>query len=152
MSSSICIPNMTLLACKVVEKSLTKKCYGITDGRMDGRTDGMTDRCKPVYPPPTFSKRGYNNNDSISVICPLPEKAITAFYYHCCLHNISSYFIFVPSFTVLMLQSGHHFQTENYDGHNSVKNACQVMILNSAHPLIMFYICTKLQENISKCV
>ena len=47
MSSSICIPNMTLLACKVVEKSLTKKCYGITEGR----TDGMTDRCKPVYPP-----------------------------------------------------------------------------------------------------
>ena len=46
---------MTLLACKVVEKSLTKKCYGITegrtDGRSDGRTDGMTDRCKPVYPP-----------------------------------------------------------------------------------------------------
>ena len=46
---------MTLLACKVVEKSLRKKCYGITEGRMDGRTDGrtdgMTDRCKPVYPP-----------------------------------------------------------------------------------------------------
>ena len=38
---------MTLLACKVVEKSLTKKCYGITEGR----TEGMTDRCKPVYPP-----------------------------------------------------------------------------------------------------
>ena len=28
------------------EISLTKKCYGITDGR----TDGTTDRCKPVYP------------------------------------------------------------------------------------------------------
>ena len=50
---------MTLLAGKVVEKSLTKKCYGITEGRTDGRTDGMTDgrtdgmtdRCKPVYPP-----------------------------------------------------------------------------------------------------
>ena len=38
---------MTFLVCKVVEKSLTKKCYGITEGR----TDGMTDRCKPVYPP-----------------------------------------------------------------------------------------------------
>ena len=58
MSSLICIPNMTLPACKVVEKPLTKKCYGITegrtdgrtDGRMDGRTDGMTDRCKPVNP------------------------------------------------------------------------------------------------------
>ena len=37
---------MTFLACKVVEKSLTKKCYGITEGR----TDGMTDRCKPVFP------------------------------------------------------------------------------------------------------
>ena len=47
MSSSICIPNMTLLACKVVEKSLTKKCYRI----MEGRTEGRTDRCKPVYPP-----------------------------------------------------------------------------------------------------
>ena len=37
-----------------MEKSLTKKCYGITEGRTDGktdeRTDGMTDRCKPVYP------------------------------------------------------------------------------------------------------
>ena len=36
------------------EKSLTKKCCGITEGRSDGRaggrTDGMTDRCKPVYP------------------------------------------------------------------------------------------------------
>ena len=42
---------MTLLACKVVEKSLMKKCYRITEGRTDGRTDGMTDRCKPVYPP-----------------------------------------------------------------------------------------------------
>ena len=52
MSSSICIPNMTLLACKVVEKSLTKKCYGIREGRTDGRRDGMMDRCKPVYPPP----------------------------------------------------------------------------------------------------
>ena len=51
MSSSICIPNMILLACKVAEKSLTKKCYGITEGRTDGRTDRMTDRCKPVYPP-----------------------------------------------------------------------------------------------------
>ena len=51
MSSSICIPNMNLLACKVVEKSLAKKCYGITEERTDGRTDGMTDRCKPVYPP-----------------------------------------------------------------------------------------------------
>ena len=30
---------------------LTKKCYGITEGRTDGRTDEMTDRCKPVYPP-----------------------------------------------------------------------------------------------------
>ena len=42
---------MTLLACKVVEKSLKKKCYGIMEGRTDGRTDRMTDRCKPVYPP-----------------------------------------------------------------------------------------------------
>ena len=35
----------------VVEISLTKKCYGITEGRTEGRTDGTTDRCKPVYPP-----------------------------------------------------------------------------------------------------
>ena len=41
MSSSICIPNMTLLACNVVEKSLMKKCYGITEGRNDGRNDGQ---------------------------------------------------------------------------------------------------------------
>ena len=51
-----------ILACKVVEKSLTKKCYGVTegwtDGRTDGRIDGMTDRCKPVDPP-SFSERGY---------------------------------------------------------------------------------------------
>ena len=44
MSSSICIPNMTFLACMVVEKSLTKKCYGITEGRTDGRTDGKDGR------------------------------------------------------------------------------------------------------------
>ena len=43
MSSSICTPNMTFLACKVVEKSLTKKCYGITEGRTDVRTEGRTD-------------------------------------------------------------------------------------------------------------
>ena len=61
MSSSICIPNMTLLACKVVEKSLTKKCYGITEGQTDGRTDGMTDRCKPVYPP-LFQSGGIINS------------------------------------------------------------------------------------------
>ena len=51
MSSSICIPNMTLLACKVVEKSLTKSVTELRKGgRTGGRTDGMTDRCKPVYP------------------------------------------------------------------------------------------------------
>ena len=59
MSSSICIPNMTFLACMVVEKSFTKKCYGITEGRTDGRTGGMTDRCKPYTPPhPHFFKAG----------------------------------------------------------------------------------------------
>ena len=43
MSSSICIPNITTLACKVVEKSLTKviRNYGRTDGRKDGRNDGQ---------------------------------------------------------------------------------------------------------------
>ena len=41
------------------EKVLRKD--GRTEGRTEGRTDGMTDRCKPVYPPPTFPKRGYNN-------------------------------------------------------------------------------------------
>ena len=34
----------------VVEISLTKEGYGITEGRTEGRTDGTTDRCKPVYP------------------------------------------------------------------------------------------------------
>ena len=33
--------NMSILACKVLEKSLTKKCYGITEGRTDGRNDGQ---------------------------------------------------------------------------------------------------------------
>ena len=37
----------------VVEISLTKKCYG----RTDGRTEGTTDRCKPVYLP-LFQSRG----------------------------------------------------------------------------------------------
>ena len=37
----ICIPNMTFLACKVVENFFTKKCYGITEGRTDGRNDGQ---------------------------------------------------------------------------------------------------------------
>ena len=75
MSSSICIPNMTLLACKVVEKSLTKKCYGIMEGRTDGRTDGMTDRCKPVYPPLFQSGGIIKNLKKIHVmldgLCPL---------------------------------------------------------------------------------
>ena len=35
----------------VLEISLTKECYRITEGRTEGRTDGRTDRCKPVYPP-----------------------------------------------------------------------------------------------------
>ena len=69
MSSSICIPNTTSLAYKVVEKSLMKKSYGITEGRTDGRTDGMTDgradgmtdRCKPAYPP-LFQSGGIDNN------------------------------------------------------------------------------------------
>ena len=76
MSSSICIPNMTLLACKVVEKSLTKKCYGITEGRMDGRRDGRTDRCKLVYPPPPFSKPGYNEKGHNSKKGDISDKKI----------------------------------------------------------------------------
>ena len=47
---------MTLLACKVVEKSLTKKCYGITEGRTDGRTEGRTDVNQ--YTPPLFQSGG----------------------------------------------------------------------------------------------
>ena len=50
---------MTFLACKVVEKSLTKKCYGTTEGRTDGRTDGRNDGQMLTSIPPTFSKRGY---------------------------------------------------------------------------------------------
>ena len=60
---------MTVLACKVVEKSLTKKCYGITEEWTDGRTDGMTDRCKPIYPP-LFKSGGINpkgNNSTKNV-------------------------------------------------------------------------------------
>ena len=35
---------------KRLEITLTKKCYGITEGRTEGRTEGTMDRCKPVYP------------------------------------------------------------------------------------------------------
>ena len=64
MSSSTFIPNMSLLACKVVEKSLTKKCYG----RTEGRTDGRTDRCKPVYPP-LFQSGGIIRNVCCQLKC-----------------------------------------------------------------------------------
>ena len=46
LSLSTCVPNMNSLSLMVLEISLTKKCYGITDGRTGGRTD----RCKPVHP------------------------------------------------------------------------------------------------------
>ena len=65
MSSSICMPNMTFLASKIVKKSLTKKCYGITEGRAEGQSEGRTDINQ--YTPPThtrththFFKAGYN--------------------------------------------------------------------------------------------
>ena len=35
-------------------------------------------------------------------------------------------------------------------GHNSDKNVGEAMVLFSAHPLMMLYICTKVHENISK--
>ena len=38
-----CIPNMKFLSKTVVEISLTKKCYGITEGRTEVRTEGRTD-------------------------------------------------------------------------------------------------------------
>ena len=52
--------NMTLLACKVVVKSLTKKCYVITEGRTDGRTDGMRTDVNQYTPPPLFQSGGIN--------------------------------------------------------------------------------------------
>ena len=52
---------MKFLSLTVVEITFTKKCYGITEGR----TDGTTDRCKPVYPPHTFSKQGINRRRPI---------------------------------------------------------------------------------------
>ena len=42
---------MNISSKMVLEISLTKKCYGITDGRTAGSTDGMTDSCKPIYHP-----------------------------------------------------------------------------------------------------
>ena len=49
---------------------MTKKCYGITEGRTegrtDGRTDGTTDRCKPVYPP-LFQSGGMKTYLSIDI-------------------------------------------------------------------------------------
>ena len=38
---SPCIPNMKFLSYLVLEISLTKKCYGITEGRKDGRNYGQ---------------------------------------------------------------------------------------------------------------
>ena len=46
------------LACTVVEKSLTKTCYGITEGRTEGQTEWRTDVNQYT---PSFFKRGYNN-------------------------------------------------------------------------------------------
>ena len=40
--------------------TLTKKCYGITEGL----ADGITDRCKPVYPP-LFQSGGINRRRPI---------------------------------------------------------------------------------------
>ena len=68
-----------------------------------------------------------------------------------CSHNPSSLlifwrcFIFVPSFVkisqqVSKLLSRHYFQTEIFKGHNSLKNVGQVMVLISAHSLMMLYI------------
>ena len=48
------------------------------------------------------------------------------------------------------LLSGHYFLTEIFKGHNSLKNVGRVMVLNLAHHLMMFYICTKFRENISR--
>ena len=61
-SSSTCIPNMSILAGMVVEKSLTKNFHQKGDGRKDGRdgrTEGRTDVNQYT---PTFSKWGYNND------------------------------------------------------------------------------------------
>ena len=96
MPSSICIPNMTLLACKVVEKSLTKECYGITEGRMDGRTDGrtdgMTDRCEPVYPP-LLQSGGINISRGVTFPFKVPIQKIINFF-----RLIHSTIVFAESF------------------------------------------------------
>ena len=42
------------------------------------------------------------------------------------------------------------FKLKITKGHNLVKNAVRVIFLISAHPLIMFYICTMFHKNISK--
>ena len=50
------------------------------------------------------------------------------------------------------LFDGHYFQTENFKGHNSLKNVGQVMVLNlctsSFDALYLVYICIKFHENI----
>ena len=53
----------------VVEISLTKKCYGITEGRTEGRTEPRTDINQYT---PTFSKREYKN--------PWPEIELPTFW------------------------------------------------------------------------
>ena len=53
---STCIPNMNILS----EMVQSGDIFDEKILRNYGRTDGRTDRCKPVYPPPTFSKREYN--------------------------------------------------------------------------------------------
>ena len=74
----ICNPTIQLAVVNLYTKyevSILNGCGDIFDkkvlwnyGRTDGGTDGTTDRCKPVYPPPpTFSKRGYNESSSLAL-------------------------------------------------------------------------------------
>ena len=122
MSSSICIPNMTLLACKVVEKSLTKKCNGITEGRTDRRTDRMTDRCKPVYPP-LFQSRGI-------IIITKGHKTKTNVE-GVTVHNQSLVILlFVPSFVKLSQMVSKISMPEIKTGNNTAKTVSGVTSFN----------------------
>ena len=49
------------------------------------------------------------------------------------------------------LLSGHYFHTEIFEGHNSLKNVGQIMVLNlctSSYDALYLYICIKFHENI----
>ena len=56
---------------------------------------------------------------------------------------------FIETYSILLLQSRHTFNTENYKGFtgNSIKQWVELWLF-SAHCLMVFYTCTKFHENI----